>query len=345
MPVKEADAGASEKVAEPEKPAKPKYVPLEKVEGEIRKLLARERAGARIEEVLAPLRDMMRQYRDKKIRYDVDKKDRPAELDFAALAKKNGLSTHRTGLISAMQAVQLDIGRSNVESRVPLVNYAFEKLPEFRPATSQDTEGSVYLLWKTKDVKDRIPKLDDKGVSQRVSWAWKLNRARRLAIKEAEKLAAEARKSKKSLKDTFAKIPGVAVTTTAPFSWMTHGAVPAMMSQQPPKLSEVDGVDMAGEDFMRTVFNLDVGQVGIAMNQPQTAVYVVRPTRVNPTSTVLWELFLVDDFSKYASVAYGDQRQILDSWQDELETAAGLTWQRKPDQPRQAEEEEEDDDE
>ena len=61
---------------------------------------------------------------------------------------------------------------------------------------------------------------------------------------------------------------------------MTYGSVPADASASPPKLSEVEGVDMPGEAFMRTVFGLKQDGIGVAINTPQTVAYVVRGDQV-----------------------------------------------------------------
>ena len=46
--------------------------------------------------------------------------------------------------------------------------------------------------------------------------------ARKLAEDEAKPLAAEARKSGKSLEKAFARQPGLRVTLIEPFSWLTY---------------------------------------------------------------------------------------------------------------------------
>ena len=65
---------------------------------------------------------------------------------------------------------------------------------------------------------------------------------------------------------------------------------------------------MVGEHFMKTVFGLEPGNVGVAFNAPETVVYVVRPSQFTPSYEVRWKLFEVDDFSKYASVVL-DRRE------------------------------------
>ncbi len=76
-------------------------------------------------------------------------------------------------------------------------------MPEERPAVSQpeisqDDAGDYYLYWKVDEVEERIPELDEPGVQSRVLRRWKMIEARRLAEKEAQRLAAEARKAVKA---------------------------------------------------------------------------------------------------------------------------------------------------
>jgi len=71
-----------------------------------------------------------------------------------------------------------------------------------------------------------------------------------------------------------------------PFS-MTRGAAGSLDSQAPVRLSEVEGVQDAGSDFMREAFNLSVGETGLAMNQPQTICYVIRVVSLEPSREVL----------------------------------------------------------
>ena len=54
------------------------------------------------------------------------------------------------------------------------------------------------------------------------------------------------------------------------------------------------GVDQAGMEFMRSVFTLQAGQVGLAMDQPGKIVYVVRLINFTPGEETLWRQFAVE---------------------------------------------------
>ena len=58
------------------------------------------------------------------------------------------------------------------------------------------------MFWKTDDQPDHIPKWEDPGIQAEVLRVWKLNEARKLALKRADELKAEAAaNSGKSLKE------------------------------------------------------------------------------------------------------------------------------------------------
>lgn len=168
-------------------------------------------------------------------------------------------------------------------------------------------------------------------LQQEVLETWKMVQARELAVKAAEKLAEEARKAGLPLDLAFIDRPDIAVTSTRPFSWMTYGSVPLETAPTPPRLSEVEGVEMPGPDFMRAVFRLKKGQIGVTTNHPKTIAYVVRVIETNPPEDALWTLFTeIDQYGTYMAVAGGDQVRMIRAWQEELRKTAGLEWERPP---------------
>jgi hypothetical protein len=327
----EKPAEKPDAVPKDEKPAEPKAGPSDRVKRFIREQIADEKVKA----VFDGLRDPMEKYRSAWSKYeDAVIKGKtatePAPLDFEALAKEQGLTAGKTGLISQIDAQNSDIGSSVIEGREPAWLIAFTSLSKYRPEMSRDGQGNYYLFWKTQDEKERVPAFDDQGVRDDVLRTWKTIQARSLAMTEADKLAGEARKSDKFLKQTFADRPDLRVIFPEPFSWMTFGNVPLGSAPSAARLSAVPGIDMPGQEFMRAVFDLQPRQVGTAFNAPKTAAYLVRVTELNPPQGALWAQFEVDDFSKYAPVAQEDQRQIFTAWLDEIKAAAGFKWEKKP---------------
>ncbi len=341
---KPAEAKSAEK-AEPkptekgaEKPAEDgKYQPLAQVREEIRQILAKEKlakaekAFKELETTLQPIRSAVSKYRSDWNLYKATVNDQgapePAKPDFDALAKQQNLTFHQTGPVSAVELSDLDIGRSMVEGQQSLLSYIFDGSALYRPSLCSDMGGNVYLFWKTDSSDERVPKFDDKGMRDKVLASWKTGKARDIALKEAEKLAAEARESKKTLAEAIGS--RINVFESGPFSWITPAPV-GPQGQVRMMLSSVEHVDRPGEDFMRAVYDLQVGQVGAAMNEPQTAVYVVQLAKTDPGDKVLWEGFKADPYGNYASVAQSDQMQILKSWYEDIRSKAKMKWERKP---------------
>ena len=313
----------------------------------------------KINRIFADLRDKMEEYRRQRSAYDVavirshsksgettanlPLPSLPPPLDLEKLARQNGLTFDKTKLVAQWQLQATEIGTSFVGMRDIVARYAMT-LAKFHAGESRSLQGDYYLYWKTEETKDRIPEFTDKGERELVLRTWKTVNGRSLAMKAADALAADARKANKPLKQVLADRPDQRVIMPPAFSWMTFGNVPLGSAPNAARLSSVAGVGMAGDDFMRAVFHLEPGQVGVALNAPQTVAYVIRLDQLTPSHDVLWEQFKVDDFSKYAAAAIGEERQIYQAWLNELKTSAGLQWKQKPEQaqdagPQQQEEE------
>jgi len=322
--------------AESDQPKDPLAGPMGKA---IRNELANEKIGAIFGEIQAKLR----QFNAEQALHEADpNKPAPTKLDSDALARQHGLTTDQTRLVSQLGMMDFDIGKSYVpmgyQRSVPFLSFAFEESRALHEAMeSYDAEGNRYLSWSVEKVPETIPEFTDAGVRQEVLDAWRMVKARDAAEKEAQRLRDEALASGKSLKEAFAGKPDLPVTATDPFSWMTYGSVPTGVSRTPPQLSEVKGVDVPGDEFMRAVFDLDVGEIGVAMNQPKTVAYVVRMTEANPSETVLRTQFESDRWGTYLTVGREEQRQLFLAWQEELRKGAGLEWVERAADTQQAE--------
>ena len=88
---------------------------------------------------------------------------------------------------------------------------------------------------------------------------------------------------------------------------------------------------MPGEEFMRTVFELEKGAIGTAMNAPQTCAYVIRLISFDPASEeLLWERFAAASWETYRSAAASEDAQFRRLWTEHIRQEAGLKWQRRP---------------
>jgi hypothetical protein len=322
-----------------QEPPPPSYTPLEKVHDEIRRDLAR----AKVRDLLEHLRQQLQEYHGDLAIYESQSTEEnakpPVRPDFKKLAKETGLENHDSGgLLDVFEARALDIGSSYVEGRSEFISVVYQKLPEFLPRTSTDPAGNQYLFWKTKETPEKVPEWS-KDVRAKVLAAWKLEQARGIAQKEAERLAKFAQKSKQPLEKVFVKRPKVHVYPSDPFTWLTEGAIPGSMSNAQPEISPIhvagaaagaeEAVQTPGNGFMQAVFHRDRGDVGMAMNQPETTVYVFRITEMTPAS---WDAFVSEGSNPYSlfRVAYLDRERVLRAWFKSIEDTAGLKWEREP---------------
>ena len=330
---KEEKAG-TKKAASEKEPEEPN----DQVPDAVKTFIRRQLAFEKIEKAFADLRKPVDEYQQdcrkydlRKIQFEREKKKvppPPVGPNFEKLAKEHGMSTGRTKLVPAWQMQNTDVGASLIvrkEGQLPVWAYIYQA-PKFRCEWAIDGH-SAYLFWKSDEAKEYVPKFDDKGVREEVLHSWKMIEARSIAKKAAKSLADEAEKTGKPLKQVIRNHLDLRVVLPPKFSWMTMSNV-ALASQQRPqaRLSPVAGVNMAGDDFMATVFQLEPGQAGVAFNTPETVVYVVRPSEFTPSYEVRWKLFLADSFTTYAAAGVTDQSRVLNAWFEEIKKSAGFEW-------------------
>ncbi len=322
--------GAAGKPAETVKP-EPKYIPLDKVREEIRTTLAMQKAADATSKVLSTLQAKLIQYHSRRLTYNAMEKSKrdtvpaPEPPDFAEFAKQDSrLKIGETGLLAPYQMQATDIGRSAID-QTSFIQVVYGQSTEYQAMTSQDDQGNSYLFWKTADHKERAPDWDDPAVREDVLRVWKNVEARQFAAQQADGLAAQARQAAKPLAQALPDHKNGIVPE--PFAWMSLGGMPWMPM---PRLSEVRGVEKAGMDFMRSVFQLTPGEVGLAWNQPQTIVYVVRLVELTPSDKELWDRFTQARPETYMSVAQYDWFVIYQAWMRNIEADAGLKWLRTP---------------
>ncbi len=159
--------------------------------------------------------------------------------------------------------------------------------------------------------------------------AWKMSRALEKAKEQAQQLAEQAEAAKQPLQELFADDEDHEVTRTNSFSWMSTGFTAAGFGM--PAISQVDGVQDIGSEFMEAVFQLRAGQTGVAVNQPQTYVYVVRVDSITPSEDLLRQRFLQTGISmEVAFLADTDSFELRRQWLDDLEAEMNVEWLRPP---------------
>ena len=85
---------------------------------------------------------------------------------------------------------------------------------------------------------------------------------------------------------------------------------------------------------MQAVFHLKTGEVGVAMNHPETIAYVVRVVSHGRTLSQLHNNFLLTSTPSVSQVSQINSQNIFLSLIRDLETASNLHWNYPPDEPR-----------
>jgi hypothetical protein len=322
-----ADKEGAEKAAD-KKADEPKFKPLEEVRGDIVTILARPIAQDAMNKDVQQLIEALKKYNLKVRKYDdaqriqkslqADGKNSrkakevepPGDFEAAAIAKQLGAEHVTTPLVNRYEVADEELGREGMI----FFREAFQFVPFADAAYSRDvmlyepmdvffrggTETKV-IVWATKKEAPQPLKFDDKDVQERLLAAWKKQKAVELARKAAAAIAAEA-KDKNSLQEALPK--EAMVIKPAPFSWLTGGAfTPAMGARV--SLSQVEGIELAGPEFMEAVSRLKLGETGVAINHSHSQVYVVRLLQQEPSEEDLRERFLESGSSMAVRSAAG----------------------------------------
>jgi hypothetical protein len=315
---------------EDKKPEEPQYSPLEEVKDKIIQAIKDDKARTEIREGLDELASRLSDYSDLLSTYNVQDSNAkpPKEPNFAELAKQHSFSFEETNLVSENDLRQdKGFGSSRAgEYMIGQVAFGGGSSLLYMPTVSQDTDGNAYLSWKAEDVADAIPKFED--VREEVLKTWKKVKARDEARKQAERYAAEAKGKKLSEAFTGEKDPKV--IKAGPFTWMTMGMTADNAQRGMPMLSDVPGIESPSMEFMRTVFDLEPGGVGVAVNGPEDIFYVVQVVEYSPPIEELDAEFARTDPRQYAGIAVMEKQGLLQEWFATIESRAGLKWLIEP---------------
>ncbi|HBT76097.1 MAG TPA: hypothetical protein DEB39_04045, partial [Planctomycetaceae bacterium] len=312
------------------------YRPLDEVEGEIRSYLVQERLDKSLKEV----ETKMREYYDAFNKAFGTSSTVPPPPDMEAIAKEYGFElVSTTAPITLYEARDLSMGRD--------AGGAFDEIfalgaQQYEPKRVYGQEAQ-YLIWCTEEQKERLPAFED--VRETVLDRWKEVQARKLAVAHAEALATKARGNKEPFATALAGESDLKFAETEPFTWKTYGspylAMMAMYEGRSPWLGEVREKGVAeekasyenkvifapGDNFMKTAYELEIGEVGVSFNQPETVVYIIRPISSTPSGEVLRDLFRTTAFDRYAGAGvqdmFIDARQV---WLKRIEDEAGFEW-------------------
>lgn len=317
------------------------FEPLEAVKDKIREQLARERANARIDAVFTAVAGDLTRYGEDLALWQAQQKagtSAPKAPDIDVIAKMQGLEGGRVGPVTASQAIGgAGIGQSfdflpDPGSRFGIrqqnwIDAMFgQNTMSLRPVTSRDVAGNRYLSWKTEDEAEFVPAFEK--VRDNVEFSWRIVEGRGLARRKAEELAALAANSQQSLAASLAGKTDAKVGQAGPFTWLSQGSQPGSGAF----VSQPDGIEMPGNEFMRTVFSLQPGQSGVAFNEPRTICYCIRLVELTPPEASLREKFLEtrSDPGRTGMVAQQEFSRAFGDWIEGLEKKYALNWTRQP---------------
>jgi len=333
-PAKEVEADAKE--AKKEKPVK--YKPLEDVEEEIRRSIARPIAQEKMGEAFKDARREIDAYFRKRMKWKGlkqvnDEAKEPTPLDPDALAEKCGFTAGERPLVDEIEIGDYELGKayrfSFNQQQVQTITFAriafAEGIPLYKADQIRSSEVDVeFLYWKVEEQEPYVPELAD--IRDEVVDAWKQGKALQVAKVEADELA-ETIKDAKPMKESLDEELAEKVVETNEFSWMTFGAM--AMGYGQPSLSSVDGVEFAGMDFMEAVFALEPGETGVAVNEPQTFVYVVRVVSESPDEDERRKNFLERGVTfQTFHIAAIERDRTMEQWYRGLDKEMDVTWHR-----------------
>ncbi len=287
---------ADAKPAEEAKPAEIK--PLEEVADQIRADIARPKAQdavkAATEQLTKKLKAYAKKYRRQKA---ADAGASVEHFDAEAVAKEVGVAFGQTELVDRFEVKDTEIGRQALRfdfQALQMGGQAFQQFADFAFATgvpfyeaedcTSPTSDESFVFWRTAEEAE-TSRTYEKAKPDVVK-IWKQQKAFELAKKEAEELASKVVDGK-SLKDV---VPDkTKVLEPEAFTWMSRGAVPFGGGR--PTLSPVTGVELAGDDFMKSVFSTTLGKASVAPDQSKTIAYVVKVLTEEPELKIRREQF------------------------------------------------------
>jgi hypothetical protein len=321
----------------------PEYQPLEEVRDLIRRSLANQRATERIgtltEEVLGELTKEFSAYFDRVLSSQSNKEERPAPqpalADLAPLAEKYGLKLGNIEPSKWLDFRETPVGQSiDPDTRMPLSTVLFGRSDRelYQPIlTISAADGDRFISMVTSDSPSRVPEL--KEVRDQVVKALKLKKASELALKAAEKEAADAQKAGSSLVDFYESKPAVQVERIDPFSFLTRGDVPDQFGQPRFRFSQPDGIVAAGPQLLQRVFELKDGEVGAVLNHDHSIAYVIRVVQHQDSPETLRNAYLseANSWDGLTAMTESHVNRARGSITADITGGDGVEWKRDPD--------------
>ncbi len=260
------------------------------------------------------------------------KSEPPTRPDFEKMASELGLTRETIGPVTETTITDEPINNSfevgtQFGRRGPgfaVMMFGFDngqtqlpKQPLFTPVrTADDQAGKIYVAWKTDEKEAYTPSLEE--VRDEVVMAIRMKQARELATVAADEIAKEADAGAKLVdlipedkKDNYREDLG-------PFTWMDS------FGFQGATIGNVPELDSVGPKFMKAVFLTDEGGFATAANQPGRVVYVVQPTKFDPSIDELRRQFTQPINRMMARMVATDIGEIRNGYYESLDEKAGF---------------------
>ena len=325
------------------------FQPLSSVENLIRQILANQK----IDNSTTEISKQMREYFTNSY-ISASTVTKPNLAILAAEHKLKLISV--TTPISIYEAQKQDYWQSN-SVRTFLYRVFYETPPNFEPLVGREDRGMqvqdfsdlAYIGWISSSSSQMTPLFSDEGMKETVKKRWIEVHARKLAMEKAKEYAEIANKSKdKSLNESLANA-NLKIVDTERFSWFAQSYAAAgygraditfgeVCERGVPKGSADFGnklIQAPGSPFMETAYSLQVGETGVAFNQPEMVAFVIRVTESAPADDLLWRFFAVASPGDYLGAGKDNsQREQYMAWIKQIEKSVGFEWVNRPDENR-----------
>ncbi len=165
-----------------------------------------------------------------------------------------------------------------------------------------------------------MPTLNE--IRDQVVHAWKFQKARTLAEKDAQDFSRKVAAAGYDLPKVPARKPYI---TTEPVPKMLPGMMLSMTQMEPPRPSELRQIPDAGETLRNALFSLEPNQVKVAPDQPKAVYYVMTLNQRFPVQ-------MSDLYKPYGGPRFAIEREVeneaatnqIRAWMEHLRSQAGL---------------------
>ncbi|WP_372721833.1 hypothetical protein [Novipirellula sp.] len=325
-------------------PKKPETESFEAVREQIADSLARPIAEQRMGKATAEMFSQMRRYFNQHAIYSSDKKnglevEELKPFDLKKMGEKFGFRYQKIGPYTEFSiqaepiAQTVEVGTQQMRRGPAFTTFMYGGQTQigivprqvlYSPLrTVDDRGGKTYISWKIDEQKAYTPKLEE--VRDEVIAAVRLSEARKLAMDAAAELAAKANKSGAELSELVPEENKDEVKSgLGPFSWLDSFGFQGASIGNVPELNSV------GEEFMKAVFNSEVNQYAVAMNMPESVVYVVKPTNFQPSLDELKVLFQNPRDRMMAMLAGGGStNDVIQGFYESVDERTDFTYDRE----------------